>query len=88
MIACTNFQNFEEGENCAPTISVEKTLGSDKKFIGSDMVLFGSDMILIFSISHDHEPSVLLVVVLINFGVKKTSTTSLLQNCYWRFDFV
>ena len=27
MIACTNTQNFEEGENCASTISVEHTLG-------------------------------------------------------------
>ena len=43
-------QNFEEGENCASTISVEKTLGYDMKFIGSDMILFGSDMILIGSI--------------------------------------
>ena len=40
-------------------------------FIGSDMILFGSDMILIGSIFQVHELSVLLVVVLINFGVKK-----------------
>ena len=34
------------------------------------MELFGSDMILIGSIFQVHEISVLLVVVLINFGVK------------------
>ena len=28
-IACTNTWNFEEGENCASTISVEHTLGSN-----------------------------------------------------------
>ena len=33
MTACTNIHNFEEGENCASTILVEKTLGSDMKFI-------------------------------------------------------
>ena len=49
---------------------MEKTLGSDMKFIGSDMIFFGYDMILLGSIFWVHEPSVLLVV-LINFGVKK-----------------
>ena len=29
MIACTDTQGFEEGENCASTISAEHTLGSD-----------------------------------------------------------
>ena len=38
MVACTDIQNFEEGENCASTISVEKTLGSDMKFIGFAMI--------------------------------------------------
>ena len=41
-IACTNTQNFEEGENCACTILVENTLGSDMKLFGYDMILFGS----------------------------------------------
>ena len=70
MIACTNTQSFvEEGENCASTISVEHleplfhTLGSDMTLFGSDMMLFGSN----FNIQ---EPLVILVVVLINFGVK------------------
>ena len=71
MIACTNIQNFEEGENYASTISVEQTLGYDMKFIGYDMILFGSYMVLISSIFQVHELSVLLVFVPINFGVKK-----------------
>ena len=40
MIACTNTQGFEEGENYVSTISVEHTLGYDMEFIGSDMILF------------------------------------------------
>ena len=43
-IACTKNQNFEEGENCAPTILVEQSLASDVNLFGSDMILFGSDM--------------------------------------------
>ena len=46
MIECTNTQSFEEGENCAYTISMEHTLGSDINLFGYDMILFGSDMIL------------------------------------------
>ena len=69
MIACTDTQGFEEGENCASTISVEHTLGSDMDFIGSEMILFGTDMILLGS--RVQYILVLLVVVLINFGVKK-----------------
>ena len=42
MIACTDTQGFEEGENCASTISVEHNLRSDMEFIGSDMILIGS----------------------------------------------
>ena len=38
---------------------------------GSNMILFGYDMILLGSIFQVHDLSVLLVVVLINFGVKK-----------------
>ena len=37
-IACTNIQNFEEGENCASTISVDHTFGSDMNLFGSDMI--------------------------------------------------
>ena len=29
VITCTNFQNFEEGQNCASIISMEHTLGSN-----------------------------------------------------------
>ena len=39
-IECTKIQNFEEGENCAYTISVQHTLGSDMKLFGFDMILF------------------------------------------------
>ena len=46
MIACTNIQNFEEGENCASTISVDQTFGYDMNLFGNDMILFGYDMIL------------------------------------------
>ena len=54
MIECTNTNSFEEGENCASTISVRHldfidTLGSDMKFIGFDMILFRYDMILLGS---------------------------------------
>ena len=49
MIACTNTQGFEEGENCASTISVEHTLGSNVNLFGYDIILFGSDLILICS---------------------------------------
>ena len=61
MIACTNFHNFEEGENCASTISVEHTLGYDMNLFGYDMILFGSDLILFVSIFKFQEPSVMLV---------------------------
>ena len=70
MIACTNTQGFEEGENCASTISVEHTLGSDMNLFGSDMISFGSDMILIGSIFQFHDLLVMLVSALMNFGVK------------------
>ena len=70
MIACTDTQGFEEGENCASTISVEHTLGSDMEFIGSDMILFGYDLILLGSSFQFQELPVLLVAGLINFGVK------------------
>ena len=44
MIACTNIQNFEEGENYASTISMEHTLGSNMKLFGYDIILFGSSL--------------------------------------------
>ena len=47
MIACTNTQGFEEGENCASTITVKHL--DLLHILGSDMILFGSDMILIDS---------------------------------------
>ena len=70
MIECTNTQSFEEGENCASTILVEQTLGSDMKLFGSDMILIGSDMILFFSGFKFQDISVNLVSIPINFGVK------------------
>ena len=69
-IACTKIQNFEEKDNCASTVSVDHTFGSDMNLIGYDMLLFGFDMILVGSKFQVHKPSVLLVAVLIN-GVKK-----------------
>ena len=69
-IACTKIQNFEEEENCASTVLVEHTVGSDMNLIGSDMILFGSDLIFLGSKFQVHKPSVLLVAVFIN-GVKK-----------------
>ena len=58
-IACTKNQNFEEGENCASTISVEHNFGSD---LYSDMIICGSG----FKIQ---ELSVFLITSFINFGV-------------------
>ena len=43
MIACTNIQNFEEGENCASTISVEKTLDMIINLL--DLIKYYLDMI-------------------------------------------
>ena len=71
MIACTNIQNFEEGENCASTISVEHTFGYDMKPFGSDMILFFSYMILFGLNFKFQDISVMLVASLTNFGVKK-----------------
>ena len=62
MIACRNTQGFEEGENCAFTIFVDLTLGSDMNLFGSDLILFGSGFKF-------QEPSVMLVAGFINFGV-------------------
>ena len=44
MIACTNFHNFEQGENCSSTISVEHNIEYDMNLFESDMILFGSDL--------------------------------------------
>ena len=81
MLECTNTQScVEEGENCASTILVDHleplfhTLGSHMNLFGSHMNLFGSDMILFGSIVKLQEPLVILVVVLINFGVKNEVT--------------
>ena len=63
MIACTNTQIFvEEGENCAPAISVEH-LEPLFHTHGSDMTLFGLNFKF-------QDPPFMLVVVLINFRVK------------------
>ena len=63
MIECTNTQNFvEEGENCASTILVGH-LEPLFHTLGSDMTLFGSNFKF-------QEPQFMLLVVLINFGVK------------------
>ena len=69
MIARTNIHNFEEGENCASTISVEHTLGYNMNLFEYDMILFGYDLILIGSHFKFQEPLVMLVAGLINFGV-------------------
>ena len=84
MIACTNIHNFEEGENCASTISVEHTLGCDMKLFGPDMILFGSDLILLGS--RVQKISVLLVAILINFGVKKQVPKISFKIFCWGFD--
>ena len=70
MIECTNTPSFEEGENCASTISMEHTLGYDMKLFGFYMILFGSDMILFGSIFKFQESSVMLVADFINFCVE------------------
>ena len=36
-ITCTENQNFEEGENCASTVLVEQSFGSDMNIFGSDL---------------------------------------------------
>ena len=70
MIACTNTLSFvEEGENRASTISVEH-LETLFHTLVSDMNLFGSDMTLLCLNFKFQEPQVMLVVVLVNFGVK------------------
>ena len=66
MIACTKNQNFEEGENCASTISAEHNFGYDMKLFGSDLF---SDLIIFGSGFNIQELSVLLVTGFINFGV-------------------
>ena len=68
MIACTNTQDFEEGENCASTITLNHL--DLLHIIGSDMNLFGSDMILFGLCFKFQEILVMLVAALINFGVK------------------
>ena len=69
MIACTNTQGFEEGENCASTILVDHM---EPLFhtLGFDMNLFGYYMILFGSFFKFKQLSVMLVAALINFGVK------------------
>ena len=45
-IECTKIQNFEEKDNCASTVLVDHTFGSDMNLIGYNMILFGSYLIL------------------------------------------
>ena len=74
MIACTNTQSFvEEGENCASILSVEH-LETLFHTLGSDMTLFGLNFKF-------QEPLVMLVVVLINFGVKNQAPQVSFQIC-------
>ena len=68
MIACTNIQNFEERENAASTISVDHNFGYDMNPFRSDLI---SNMILFGSNFEIQELSVMLVVSLTNFAVKK-----------------
>ena len=68
MIQCTNTQSFEEGENYAPTMSM-KNLDLFQT-LEYDMNLFVYDIILFVSGFKFHDILVMLVVVLINFGVK------------------
>ena len=51
LIECTNTQDFQEGENCASTISVEHTLGSDMNLFGYDMILFGYYLVQVLSLN-------------------------------------
>ena len=85
-IACTKNQNFEEGENCASTISVEHSFGSDMNLFESDMILFGSNLTLFGSGFEFQELSVMLETSLINFWCDKSSIASLFQICCWGFD--
>ena len=54
------------------------------EFIGSDMILFGFDLILFGS--RVQELSILLVVVLINFGVKNQVPKISFKISVWGFD--
>ena len=65
-IACTKNQNFEEGENCASTVSVEQSFGSDMNIFGYDLF---SDLIICDSGYKIQEISVLLIIGFTNFGV-------------------
>ena len=65
-IACTKNQNFEEGENCASTISVEHGFGYDINLFGFDLF---SDLIIFVSGFNIQDISILLITDFINFGV-------------------
>ena len=64
-IACTKNKNFEEGENCASTISVEHSLGYELNLFGTKLIY----MIIFVSGFKFQEISVLLITGFINFGV-------------------
>ena len=75
-IACTKNRIFE-GENCASTISVEHSFGSDMNIFGSDLF---SDLIIFGLGFKIQELTILLVIGFINFGVTNQAL-SLLQLC-------
>ena len=66
MIACTENQNFEEGENYASTVLMEKGFGYDMNIFGSDLFY---DLIICDSGFNIQELSVLLITSFTNFGV-------------------
>ena len=64
-IACTKNKNFEEGENCASTISMEHSIGSDMNLFGTKLIY----MIIFVSGFKFEDISVLIIIGFINFGV-------------------
>ena len=65
-IACTENQNFEEGENCASTVSVEQSFGSDMNLFQYELFY---DLVICELGFNIQELSVLLITGFINFGV-------------------
>ena len=65
-ITCIENQNFEGGENCASTISVEQSFGSGMNLFGSDLFFY----LIIFDSGYNiQEISVLLITDFTNFGL-------------------
>ena len=59
-------QNFEEGENCASTVSVEQSFGYDMNIFGYDLF---SDIIICDIGLIIQELSLLLIIGFTNYGV-------------------